>query len=62
MTADTAMYYAKKNGNHNCRFFRSEMALEGVEVRSERDIWHSLDWYEFKSALPAPLDAENTVN
>ena len=61
--ADVAMYYAKKNGSQTYRFFRSEMTLEGVEVRSdEQDIWHSLDWYEFKTALPAPLDATNTVN
>jgi len=61
--ADVAMYYAKKNGSQTYRFFRSEMTLEGVEVRSdEQDIWHSLDWYEFKTALPAPLDAKNRVN
>jgi diguanylate cyclase (GGDEF)-like protein/PAS domain S-box-containing protein len=61
--ADIAMYYAKKTGSHNYRFFRPDMALEGVEIPPNgQDIWHSLDWYEFKSALPAPLDAKNTVN
>jgi diguanylate cyclase (GGDEF)-like protein/PAS domain S-box-containing protein len=29
--ADIAMYHAKKNGNRNYRFFRPEMALEGVQ-------------------------------
>jgi diguanylate cyclase (GGDEF)-like protein/PAS domain S-box-containing protein len=30
--ADIAMYQAKKNGSQNYRFFRPEMALEGVEL------------------------------
>jgi diguanylate cyclase (GGDEF)-like protein/PAS domain S-box-containing protein len=51
--ADIAMYYAKKNGGQNYRFFRPEMALEGVEVRSTgQEIWNGLDWHEFKSAPP----------
>ncbi len=54
--ADIAMYYAKKNGSQNYRFFRPEMALEGIEVRSNgHDLWHSLDWYELKSAPPKAL-------
>ena len=63
--ADTAMYYAKKNGSQNYRFFRPEMALEGAEIRPNgQNIWHALDWYEFKSAPPEAkkLDAKNTVN
>ena len=63
--ADIAMYYAKKNGSQSYRFFRPEMALEGVEIRpSGRDIWNGLDWYEFKSATPAAkrLDANSTIN
>ena len=61
--ADIAMYYAKKTGSHNYRFFKPDMAHEGVEIPPNgQDIWHSLDWYEFKTALPAPLDATNTVN
>ena len=48
------MYYAKKNGSQNYRFFRPEMAVEGIEVRPNgHDIWHGLDWYEFHSAPPA---------
>jgi hypothetical protein len=60
-----AMYYAKKNGSQSYKFFRPEMALEGVEIRpSGRDIWNGLDWYEFKSAPPAEkrLDANSTIN
>ena len=63
--ADIAMYYAKKNGSQSYRFFRPEMALEGVEIRpSGRDIWNGLDWYEFKSETPAAkrLDANSTIN
>ena len=63
--ADIAMYYAKKNGSQSYRFFRSEMALECEEVRPDGpDIWHALDWYEFKSTPPAanPLDANSAVN
>jgi diguanylate cyclase (GGDEF)-like protein/PAS domain S-box-containing protein len=48
--ADIAMYYAKKNGSQSYRFFRPEMVHEGVGVRPNgADIWHALDWYEFKS-------------
>lgn len=32
--ADIAMYHAKKNGNQTYRFFRPEMALEDVQLRS----------------------------
>jgi len=63
--ADIAMYHAKKNGSQNYRFFRPDMALEGVESPpSGQDIWHSLDWYELKPPLAAakPLDAKNAVN
>jgi len=63
--ADIAMYYAKKNGSQNYKFFRPEMALEGLEARSdEQNIWHSLDWYEFKSAPRASkhLDGKNSIN
>jgi len=62
--ADIAMYYAKKNGRQNYRLFRPEMALEGVEIRPDaEDIWHGLDWYEFKSAAQAPtVDANNSIN
>jgi diguanylate cyclase (GGDEF)-like protein/PAS domain S-box-containing protein len=63
--ADIAMYYAKKNGSESYRFFRSEMALEDVRARPNgQDIWHRLDWYEFKSAPPAAklLDVKNSVN
>jgi len=59
------MYYAKKNGSQSYRFFRPEMALEGVEVRlSGQDIWNGLDWYELKSVPPAAkrLDANSTIN
>jgi len=40
------------------------MALEGVEIRPDaEDIWHGLDWYEFKSAAQAPtVDANNSIN
>ncbi len=52
--ADIAMYYAKKNGSQNYRFFSPKMALEDIEVRSNgHDLWHRLDWYEFHSAPPA---------
>jgi diguanylate cyclase (GGDEF)-like protein/PAS domain S-box-containing protein len=62
--ADIAMYYAKKNGRQNYRLFRPEMAFEGVEIRPDaEDIWHGLDWYEFKSAAQAPkVDANNSIN
>jgi predicted signal transduction protein with EAL and GGDEF domain len=63
--ADIAMYYAKKNGSQNYRFFRSEMAHdEGSDAPDGKDIWPSLDWYEFKSASPVAklLDAEDTVH
>jgi len=44
------MYDAKKNGRQNYRFFRPEMALEGVEQgRFAQDTWHALDWYELMS-------------
>jgi diguanylate cyclase (GGDEF)-like protein/PAS domain S-box-containing protein len=62
--ADIAMYYAKKNGSQNYRFFRPEMALEGVKVRPNgEDIWNGLDWYEFKSTPAGKvLYDKNTVN
>ena len=63
--ADMAMYYAKKNGSQNYRFFKPDMALEDMEVwRKGKDIWHALDWYEFKSALPTAQlpDANNAAN
>ena len=63
--ADIAMYYAKKNGSQSYRFFRPEMVAEGVEVRlNGADIWHALDWYEFKST-PREVelaDSKRTVN
>jgi diguanylate cyclase (GGDEF)-like protein/PAS domain S-box-containing protein len=63
--ADMAMYYAKKNGSQNYRFFRPEMAREAVEVQPDgQDIWHSLDWFEFKPALQTAQlpDANNAAN
>jgi diguanylate cyclase (GGDEF)-like protein/PAS domain S-box-containing protein len=46
--ADTAMYHAKKNGNHNYRFFSPEMTLDGWERESfELDLGHALDQHEF---------------
>ena len=63
--ADIAMYYAKKNGSQSCRFFRPEMVPEGVEILpNEQDIWHSLDWYELRSAPPAAklVESKSTVN
>jgi len=63
--ADIAMYYAKKNGSQSYRFFRPEMALKDVEVRSnEQAILQALDWYDFKADPPAAMlpDPERTVN
>lgn len=62
--ADIAMYYAKKNGSQNYRFFRSQMACDGAEGQPDGQyIWCSLDWYEFKSAPTEAklLDAKNTL-
>jgi diguanylate cyclase (GGDEF)-like protein/PAS domain S-box-containing protein len=48
--ADIAMYHAKKNGSQNYRFFKPEMALEGVEPQSGgQDSSQDRDWQELKS-------------
>ncbi len=63
--ADIAMYYAKKNGSQSYRFFRPEMVHEGVGVRRNgADIWHALDWYEFKSTprVMKRADSKRIVN
>jgi diguanylate cyclase (GGDEF)-like protein/PAS domain S-box-containing protein len=48
--ADIAMYHAKKNGSQNYRFFRPEMALEGVEPQPDgQELPHSRDRSFMKS-------------
>jgi len=57
--ADTAMYHAKKNGNHNYRFFSPEMTLDGWERESfELDLGHALDQHEFVLHYQPKIDLE----
>jgi diguanylate cyclase (GGDEF)-like protein/PAS domain S-box-containing protein len=52
--ADIAMYHAKKNGSQSYRFFRPEMALEGLEPQSDRqELPQGRDRYEIKSGPTA---------
>ena len=62
--ADIAMYYAKRNGNQSYRFFRPEMAIEGLEVRpNAEDILRGLEWYEFNAASAGKLlDTKRKAN
>lgn len=42
--ADIAMYHAKKNGRHIYEFFKPEMTIDPIDVRSvERDLRHAKD-------------------
>ena len=62
--ADIAMYYAKRNGSQSYRFFRPEMALEGMEVRPNGEgFWRALEWYEFNAASTVKLlDSKSKAN
>ena len=59
--ADTAMYYAKKNGSQNYRFFRREMIVDDAgECQSiEQDLWRALDRSEFSLHYQPRIDLKS---
>jgi diguanylate cyclase (GGDEF)-like protein/PAS domain S-box-containing protein len=55
--ADTAMYQAKDDGRHNCRFFKPEMNLRAVERQSiEESLRRALERQEFALHYQPKLD------